>query len=465
MKKIRLNILLIILINHFCCLSQKDSVYFSKLANTFKFHLKGNIDSANLYAKRLLNESINSNYKKGEGLGNNYIGICYIYSGNYDSAIVYLKKALVIYNPNTLSKWVCDVYSNLGVCYDYLGNYAEATKNYLKAFSIADKIKDDEAISRTSNNIGTIYFQQHNYNTALNYFQTSLSYRELKKDDYGIASCCLNIASCLQSMKKIEKSNYFLNKSIRFSKLCGDSLLLADGLTSLGQNYCKAKDYQFALNLYNQALAIYLPLKDPRPLSELYSDIAKCVDYLGNHSQSHHYFLKALNYAKSAEYIAGEMNAISGLIITSAYLKMPDSTGYYLGLYQVYKDSIYSESNSKQIANMQALYQTEKKDSELKLKDLEISKQTVLNKQKSFQLNVFIIAILILIVIIIFVYVNYKQKVKANIEISNQKEIITKQKLLVDEKQKEVMDSIKYAGRIQHSLLPSEKYLKKYIKN
>ncbi len=464
MKKIKLILLFYISINSFNAFSQKDSIYFSKLADIFKTHLKGNIDSAKIYAKRILNESISVNYKKGEGLGNNYLGICYVYSGNYDSAIVYLKKALSIYNPNTSSKWVCDVYSNLGVCYDYLGNYSESTKNYLKALSIADKLKDEDAISRASNNIGTMYFEQKNFSTALNYFEQSLKIREQKKDDYGIASCCLNISACFGALKQNQMAISFLNKSIVYSKKCGDSLLLADAFTSLGQNYKKAKNFTEALKQYNLALAIYLPLKDPRPLSELYSNMAIAIDLLGNHAQSHHYFLKALTFAKSAEYTLGEMEATAGLILTSAYLKKPDSTGYYLGLYQVYRDSMYSETNSKQIADMQIHYQTEKKDTELKLKDLEIDKQTVLTKQKSFQLNVFIIAFLVMIILIVFVYRSYKQKVNANIEINKQKEIITQQKLIVDEKQKEILDSIKYASRIQKALLPSEKYFKKYIK-
>ena len=42
-----------------------------------------------------------------------------------------------------------------------------------------------------------------------------------------------------------------------------------------------------------------------------------------------------------------------------------------------------------------------------------------------------------------------------------QKQIILRQKELVEEKQKEILDSIHYARRIQKSLLPTEKYIHK----
>ena len=43
--------------------------------------------------------------------------------------------------------------------------------------------------------------------------------------------------------------------------------------------------------------------------------------------------------------------------------------------------------------------------------------------------------------------------------------MIEKQKEMVEEKQKEILDSIHYAKRIQRALLPTEKYFEKNIKN
>ncbi len=48
--------------------------------------------------------------------------------------------------------------------------------------------------------------------------------------------------------------------------------------------------------------------------------------------------------------------------------------------------------------------------------------------------------------------------------INTQKTLVEHQKHLVEEKQKEIMDSIRYAKRIQTSLLPSDKYLERTFK-
>jgi hypothetical protein len=56
----------------------------------------------------------------------------------------------------------------------------------------------------------------------------------------------------------------------------------------------------------------------------------------------------------------------------------------------------------------------------------------------------------------IFAYRSYLQKQRANVE-------ITKQKHLIEEKQKEILDSIHYAKRIQKSLLTSERYIRRNL--
>ena len=47
---------------------------------------------------------------------------------------------------------------------------------------------------------------------------------------------------------------------------------------------------------------------------------------------------------------------------------------------------------------------------------------------------------------------------------SRQKKIIEEKNKIVEKKQKEILDSIHYAKRIQQSLLPTEKYIVKNLK-
>ena len=64
---------------------------------------------------------------------------------------------------------------------------------------------------------------------------------------------------------------------------------------------------------------------------------------------------------------------------------------------------------------------------------------------------------MLVLVLAIFIFRGYRQKQKANVLISEQKQ-------LIEEKQKDIIDSINYAKRIQQSQLPTEKYINKNLK-
>jgi hypothetical protein len=77
-------------------------------------------------------------------------------------------------------------------------------------------------------------------------------------------------------------------------------------------------------------------------------------------------------------------------------------------------------------------------------------------KQKEQQRNYFIAGFILVGLLALFILRGYKQKQKANL-------IITQQKELVEEKQKEILDSIHYAKRIQTALITSENYIEKNL--
>ena len=70
----------------------------------------------------------------------------------------------------------------------------------------------------------------------------------------------------------------------------------------------------------------------------------------------------------------------------------------------------------------------------------------------------------IVILIAFLIFRGYRQKQKANIIITGQKNEVEAQKQLIEEKQKEILDSIRYAKRIQQALITNEIYIHKHIK-
>ena len=118
---------------------------------------------------------------------------------------------------------------------------------------------------------------------------------------------------------------------------------------------------------------------------------------------------------------------------------------------------------SKRIQEQKDLMETQ--DIEIRNKKAEIDKQIgTIGKQQNV---ISIIAILsaIGILLLLFTIRSNNQRRKANKLLSEQKNEIEKQKHLVDEKQKEIVDSINYAKRIQTALMANSSLMSANLKD
>lgn len=157
--------------------------------------------------------------------------------------------------------------------------------------------------------------------------------------------------------------------------------------------------------------------------------------------------VKMMSLYKSLE----DENNIKGNTI----MQMEDSMrrrlhAFNLQMTQYKKVSQRIEEQKKTLQKQQQLMAKQK--SEISIQETEIGKQRT------------VIAIIALLTIGVFILLFFAirsntQRRRANILLSRQKNEIGRQKQLVDEKQKEILDSINYAKRIQTALLANSKLL------
>jgi len=105
------------------------------------------------------------------------------------------------------------------------------------------------------------------------------------------------------------------------------------------------------------------------------------------------------------------------------------------------------------------------KDQERLMKDqkIEISRQTVkIGQQTQVIIIIFSLGFISLVFLLFAIRSNIQRK-KANQLLFEQKKEVENQKQLVDEKQKEIVDSINYARRIQTALMAHDKLLSKHL--
>jgi serine phosphatase RsbU (regulator of sigma subunit) len=108
--------------------------------------------------------------------------------------------------------------------------------------------------------------------------------------------------------------------------------------------------------------------------------------------------------------------------------------------------------------------ETAAQKSKLKLLDEQKRITESENRNQRYIIYSFIGGLVLLVILLFNMYRGYQQKKKANLEISRQKAELQLQKDIVDEKNKEILDSINYAKRLQEAILPSPKTVSEYLK-
>jgi hypothetical protein len=140
----------------------------------------------------------------------------------------------------------------------------------------------------------------------------------------------------------------------------------------------------------------------------------------------------------------------------------------YHVLFKNMHDSIFNESSISQMKEMEAKYESEKKDSEIKLLNKDNEKQAALAAEESRRHTIITSAVSLGLILVLgfalFMFRSYQRKKKDNIIIAQQKKEVELQKHMIEEKNKDITDSITYARRIQKALMPTENQIDKTIR-
>ena len=442
---------------------------FLSLADVYSYE---NADTAIYYSKAAKKLSQKIKNKKFIAASLNELGWDNYVKNDYKNALSYYFQALKINISIKNKKGISSSYGSIGSVFADQANYAKALEYYFKALKISEQLNDLNKIAGQYSNIGNIFYAQNELEKGLIYYFKALKILKILGNKDRIASVIGNIGNTYYAKNEYQLSlNYFLeaNKLAESSENKRSNViqLLSTGaayeglgdsaLAKKNKNYAFEENYPKARYYYDKALILARKIDDKARIAILLGNIG----YLDQKSGK---FKKAEKLLKEAIAICDTIGALDFNRDFQLYLsELYDTLGKYkLALHYFKKhisisDSISNDENAKKQTQMEMQYDFDKKQTADSIMNAERRKHESLKYQQEInQQRVYtyggIAGFLLMIIVALVSYRAYRQKQKANA-------IITEQKLIVEEKQKDIIDSIHYAKRIQRSLLPSENYI------
>ena len=392
--------------------------------------------------------------------------------GRHDTGVIYASRALDIGKRLKNLSIQSTAYSSIGLCYHFSGDYKKALSNYIACQKIEESRGNKKSTAKMFNNIGVLYADQRFYDLAeKSYLNSYKIYKEIN-DTSGIIQAGNNLGALYGNKSAVEKDSVksaelvkkaleFNTQTFEYAGKIGDSANISNALANLGQNYMYLGNYKKALG--NMYAALEIERRQDRAYSAGIT-LLEIGDVL-MHMKQYPETIKSLNEA-----LAIGLQIQNPEIIKYAYSNLAEAyaqTGEWKSAflhhrkYSILSDSLINSENTKQINELQIQYETAKKDKEnTVLQEKNNSSAKTIQQQRYFGIAVGFICVL-LVAFALVIFRSYKQKHKINTELEKKNILIEKQKELVEIKQKEILDSIHYAKKIQSSLLTSEKYIER----
>lgn len=423
------------------------SAYASVVNNQgYLFSTEGDAHQASIYYKESLEIQLSIDDKEGAATSMNNIGTVYKKVGDIANAIDYYHKSAELYAELNNLLGQAQTLNNLGHIHHSQGNDDLAIKYFEESLTLFQEQNHQKGEATLLNSIGYFYYNDNQHDLALEYYKKALAIRKEINDQSGIASSLNNMASAFGSKLELDSARYYYLESIPYYQSQNNKSGLAITYSNIARN-------SFSIGLKKDALSY---AKKGVDLAEE----TKSPDIIATTAKAYSQILEETG------------NTVKALVMFHRYVEMRDSTLNQETKVAAAKSEakyeflIQKAVQEKEFEQEMALSQIEH-NLELELSDLEHEKKITVEQKAKENQKILSIAIAVVLaltgIFLIIVFMRLKVTRRQKTIIESQKTVVERAHNELEEKNKEILDSIYYAKRIQTAILPPQKLIKKYL--
>jgi serine phosphatase RsbU (regulator of sigma subunit)/predicted negative regulator of RcsB-dependent stress response len=438
--------------------SVHDTVKIKKLQEIGKKHFfKREFDSCEVYAKSALILSEKISNKHHIAVSNKILGQIYLNKNNNASALKHYLKAIETYRELNDTTCISYIYglNDIGYIYSVYGMYPKSYEYYLKALKVAEKLNDTVLIINTNLDIAELYFHKKEIDKSMPIWVNTLKLIKNNNDTINYFPRVYNgLANNYLSIKNYNKSLLYFNKAINIGNITNDSVTISAGQIGIANNYMQMNNYDSSIKYINASLLYTYNNGNNNAIS--YGMLGDIYIIQKKYELAKQNIYKSLEISKALRLNSTICYNYKSLYKIDSCTKNYESYIKNYALFISYNDSLNNIDSERKIVSAEMNYMFDKENELQKSRQAEINKVNELEKKRQRDIITGIVIVLVILILFsMFIYKSYLSKNKAN-------KVITQQKHLVEEKQKEILDNITYAKRIQSSIIPTEEYISKY---
>ncbi|SMD33172.1 Tetratricopeptide repeat-containing protein [Reichenbachiella faecimaris] len=396
-----------------------DSVERFTPKDKMELTVESSIARGQLYSQFLLFEKSNSYYKNAAAVSarqgfsklsakvNFLLAYNYSTTSNVDLAKASFLTAKLYAEKAKDTLVISMILNNLGYLLENEGRLDSSIYYYVLATKFLNEENHKDQLAQGYNNIGYVYQTQQENELALEYFKKGY---DLAKQSTGVRPLVyanITLGDYFSELGQYDSALFYLEKALKIRQ--EKNFVEADYylFVSLGHVYLNKNDFSKSEEFFLQALDIFIRVEDEQGIADARYNLARIKFHFNQLDEAQASATAALQIAKELK----DRTLVADIydLQSQIYEKLGRYTQAFNALkshVEIFKE-VNQENKSKQIAEIQTKYETEKKEAEIAT----LSQQATIQNLELEQKNLAILIGGVMVLLIGgFVFFNNRQK-------------------------------------------------------
>jgi len=380
--------------------------------------------------------SIATEYKYNPGIGKSLLwqGRVYYYKDDYTLSNKYLDKAKEILEANDELDDLAFLCFAKAAISSLRSDYIHAVEMYEEAIRLTEKTGNTKLMSTCYGSMGAVILNRNEPERALVYFSEALLKKKTIDDQQGISNVYTGIANAFKLMGNLDSSLIYHNRALKIRSRLKLDRAIANSEYHRSAVLIKMGKYSEAEESLKKAKSIYVKLVEKTGIIISDLRLATARNYQGK--------ADAIDIAQNALETANNLdnpNLVSHAykILSEIFAFNLDYKASYLFLakHKNLQDSLFNTEKERVLTEIEAKFQSEKKDNEIQLWK---SKTEI--QQKNNLLLVALIVVFSGVIVLLFFLFRLKSTAFKRQQMLHEKEnIIHKQERQIAEKENQIL--------------------------
>ncbi len=405
------------------------------------------------YADQAINLSYELNWESGKVSSTLQKGLVFYNMTRHDSSIVYFERALALAIPRNIPWELAAIYSNLGNAFGDIGQNKKCLDCYLKSDTYTRLSNQPFKTVYMKVNIGTIYSVMEQHDSALVFYEEALeTMLKLDSTDEKLYIVYGNIGATYMELGDTVKSEAAFRRSHYFAKKYNNTRALASSYDHLAIIEFSKHHTDTALAYFRKSLAYSYAIEAGQSISEVCYHIGNVFNELGMYDSALYYLTGGLRVCQDIQDVYTLDDYYKEISRSYEMTGKLDSALLYYKRFEAARDTLFGMNKSNLVNEMRIEIENEKRQKENEL----LIEQ---GEKKDLILYASIVLGVLILLLGIVAFNRYLVKKRSAMLLQKQNEEIQEQKEIIEEKNKDITDSIRYAKRIQNAILPSDEHI------